>query len=1101
MNKKFSTLVATLLVVGGMTSASAITSPSANDKQVKAIEEGKAYQLYGGSDQLLVMTNTNGVYKAEFLPATQVTDLNSSLWTISYVSKETSGPDFTLVNKATGCPLSVDLKALTTTPVAVNMGGNVSSWKWYPSVKKEDGFSYNDHQTVKSYFTSDSVVYLTVGANNEVMAAKEDVNKIATIPGQIEIAPFRANGAVLTAKDLNTKLGTDIEGESFKLSATPELKVGTNSTLGNKFTDNTYRAWNQAATTNEANSELHSGFSFWNSVGDYVMLQVIDGKNDDKPCEDTYLMADTTYIPGLYVNNEEGVQFTDTAKASKLTIFGGEDYINNFQPGRNPKSALFKFTYFPTEDSLAIDVLEYNKKGTSETSYEGKNTAWTTVTTDKNSVILNQLTASNELTLGAVVAGQSRNIKFTLGAGTTNRVSKDNGVYVVKNKKGQYLAVPIYNTNLANGTANNWNAAEWVTVVGTEQDVMRMPAYQWVMVKKDSMTVDAKEVSALTVVNREFDKVVNTLQLRKDEGATYLFADLFANDSLMVEAVAADVIADEALGYLNLKDEKLSVMSYKFNYLHAYADDKFMGMMEDSILNVKDNELAFFMDEESDKKGYGYTTPYVAGLKQLTRVIYTPYVKTANGKCYITIDDENRYKLTNDETKAQKFYLKENNFYQPASKDAKQAYYAFINVKSATDSTKMGSADQDLSVILRDQVLEETRTSAFAVVENNTPLYRRFNSLLEGIEDGKDTPVLLQFKEAYVNDFLMDETNENFKREGMNYLGIGAVNIAKAGLSFNVRPFNLGISDANEIKPQYLIYVSDVERAAVDTIPCDAKNHQHMDAEGNPTDDPKKCSHAIPGTDAFNRYKLLVSFADSSDAAGVANDKKLYEFGEYTRVGFVDAVEQDSVIYILGNQFAKVATDKLNMEDVKEYATGDKKIDLRTVCAEDIHHNYTWSFRYIDPAGAAVEDEDARSFLIESNVDPKGNAIEAIAPTAAAWIKNQNNCLVLSDPRTSTFENAKTGGDNALIFNIEMGSEDNMATENESIEATGVSIVATEGAVIVKGAEGKNVVITNVLGQTVANTVVTSSEATIAAPVGVVVVAVEGEAAVKAIVK
>ena len=53
----------------------------------------------------------------------------------------------------------------------------------------------------------------------------------------------------------------------------------------------------------------------------------------------------------------------------------------------------------------------------------------------------------------------------------------------------------------------------------------------------------------------------------------------------------------------------------------------------------------------------------------------------------------------------------------------------------------------------------------------------------------------------------------------------------------------------------------------------------------------------------------------------------------------------------------------------------------------------------------------------------------------------------------------------------------------------------------VKGAAGKNVVITNVLGQTVANTVISSDNATISAPAGIVVVAVEGEAAVKAIVK
>ena len=50
-------------------------------------------------------------------------------------------------------------------------------------------------------------------------------------------------------------------------------------------------------------------------------------------------------------------------------------------------------------------------------------------------------------------------------------------------------------------------------------------------------------------------------------------------------------------------------------------------------------------------------------------------------------------------------------------------------------------------------------------------------------------------------------------------------------------------------------------------------------------------------------------------------------------------------------------------------------------------------------------------------------------------------------------------------------------------------------------AAGKKVAISNVLGQTIANTVLSSDDATIAAPAGVAVVAVEGEAAVKAIVK
>lgn len=72
---------------------------------------------------------------------------------------------------------------------------------------------------------------------------------------------------------------------------------------------------------------------------------------------------------------------------------------------------------------------------------------------------------------------------------------------------------------------------------------------------------------------------------------------------------------------------------------------------------------------------------------------------------------------------------------------------------------------------------------------------------------------------------------------------------------------------------------------------------------------------------------------------------------------------------------------------------------------------------------------------------------------------------------------------------------------NEGINASEVSVIATDGGVIIIGAQGKKVTISNVLGQTIANTVITSDNATIAAPAGVVVVAVEGEAAVKSIVK
>ena len=141
------------------------------------------------------------------------------------------------------------------------------------------------------------------------------------------------------------------------------------------------------------------------------------------------------------------------------------------------------------------------------------------------------------------------------------------------------MAVPIYNTKLS-----GWSAAEWVTVDADAQDVMRMPAYQWVAVKNDSMTVDTKKISSMTITNREFAGTAQSIQLRQNPGAEYLFTQeiIVPGDSLIVEAVPASAYNKE-LGYLNLEDAELAVMTYSFNYLHSYADDKFIGMMEDSV--------------------------------------------------------------------------------------------------------------------------------------------------------------------------------------------------------------------------------------------------------------------------------------------------------------------------------------------------------------------------------------------------------------------------------------------------------------------------------------------------------------------------------------
>ena len=146
-----------------------------------------------------------------------------------------------------------------------------------------------------------------------------------------------------------------------------------------------------------------------------------------------------------------------------------------------------------------------------------------------------------------------------------------------------------------------------------------------------------------------------------------------------------------------------------------------------------------------------------------------------------------------------------------------------------------------------------------------------------------------------------------------------------------------------------------------------------------------------------------------------------------------------------------------------------------------------FAFRYINP----INHESDGSFKVQTGYYDYNTYIAGKKQPELSndgYLKNINGVVVVAK--------GYAAGDK-----FDLAAEHSNPTANDEISASAISVVATDGAVIVKGAEGKNVVITNVLGQTIANTVITSSEATIAAPAGVVVVAVEGEAAVKAIVK
>ena len=133
----------------------------------------------------------------------------------------------------------------------------------------------------------------------------------------------------------------------------------------------------------------------------------------------------------------------------------------------------------------------------------------------------------------------------------------------------------------------------------------------------------------------------------------------------------------------------------------------------------------------------------------------------------------------------------------------------------------------------------------------------------------------------------------------------------------------------------------------------------------------------------------------------------------------------------------------------------------------------TFAFRIVN-----AETED---FVIETaKLNAAHNAYNV------AYVKWHNGCPVLTEDIRE-----------AEVFNVRATEAE--ATANEAVAAE-VSVVAAQGAIIVKGAAGKVVTVANILGQTIANQVAASDNVTIAAPAGIAVVTVDGEAT-KVVVK
>ncbi len=203
---------------------------------------------------------------------------------------------------------------------------------------------------------------------------------------------------------------------------------------------------------------------------------------------------------------------------------------------------------------------------------------------------------------------------------------------------------------------------------------------------------------------------------------------------------------------------------------------------------------------------------------------------------------------------------------------------------------------------------------------------------------------------------------------------------------------------------------------------------------------------------------FLVNMIDSAKACTDVHNNK-FEYNGKHKLDFVKGYRTNDTLFFTNDADEVISSMKI----------GDASYNMAK-----------FAFKMID--------EEANEFVIETGdgydkqvieKDGKQTTVTNVV-TTPSYLRWVNGNLVVTD-----------NIDDAAHFTME--ASDKEATANEAISAGNVVVAGTNGAVVVKGAEGKNVIVSTILGKVVANEVVSSDNATIAAPAGIVVVSVDGE--------
>ena len=780
------------------------------------------------------------------------------------------------------------------------------------------------------------------------------------------------------------------------------------------------------------NAKTYTAYCIWQNALAY--LNSISDKAENwlslQYSDGTYLMVDTAYLEG-YSSVKHQTFALKKYEAAEVKYPGIETLTARDINGRFN----FRFLYYPTVDSLVITADGGNDLPANQERWSDYRPVY-------------DMAGRNYVKLAVLGSGENEHREVTLGAPydiyTGNAAPQQTlntriNLSLLMNTPGKDIPAGVYFADVVDPETLEAKsrlmldlAGNFTKVATAEWDVMNfahMPAAKWV-VKENTIYSGSP-----AILNQESGRALNDMY--------YRVLDVTEDGNVIVYLIHYDY-----QGGRTEETVKLTPVTEvnDYGYIH-----KGFSVNTDSIFTLNYLNVTGGL---SVQIGAGNDTILRVVEGEGTQFILENATKDAD-KYGVNVEKDNTFEKrayyirVNDADKLNNNYKYVNvsnvdgtellvvsdkyktPFYLKEVNDVDSVhYFALI---SADNQYKAGIIDAS-GLIKAENVMDETTTSAFALNFDKTVYYRKFTS----DELGKDG--VLNFYRANTTEkayLYADESLLAVENKGDNVGALSNLTVIPAATE-------------GTIMPQYFI-AKDVNVVEGDTIWCNATAaHKHETLA-----DSLACSHTVIIKDTvFGSFLTNLKIDEDLDKAN------LWE-NYYSRLGFLKGYITNDTLFI-------------NDNDVK----------YNVPVAKNNHDATKFAFRLVDEG-------DEQNFLIESESWGEKDNIEGAffggkRPFEnGGWIKIQNTVPVVVK---TGYEDAVASGD---LFNVDTNYT---PTANEEISANAaVSVVATDGAVIVKGAEGKNVIVSTILGKVVANEVLNSDNETIAAPAGIVVVSVDGE--------